>query len=199
MPWSGRSLSPILGPAGTIHRESGRRCIRHNLSILDHSNRCRGRYGGAVHALRDGSVSELHAHEGRVFAGVTSVPERRASWSRIGSIPAWAGEPQRRLSAKSTTRVYPRVGGGTGQSGVQALLYVGLSPRGRGNRDLSQWIEKTDGSIPAWAGEPTTSPGITCSRRVYPRVGGGTADDLTKTDTTPGLSPRGRGNRYAAA
>ena len=194
MPWSLGSVSLILGPAGIIHRDSGRRCTRHNPAVLDHSNRCRGRYGGAVHALRDGSVSEQHAHEGRVFAGVTSVPERRASWSRIGSIPAWAGEPLPAPMPKRRCRVYPRVGGGTLEAWEATLAQQGLSPRGRGNPGSLGGDAGPAGSIPAWAGEPGyhRSPGQSC--RVYPRVGGGTWISPKPRAKLPGLSPRGRGN-----
>ena len=50
------------------------------------------------------------------------------------SIPAWAGEPPRRLTGHSTRTVYPRVGGGTARTWWDAVCRRGLSPRGRGDR-----------------------------------------------------------------
>ena len=77
--------------------------------------------------------------------------------------------------------VYPRVGGGT--------LSIGLSPRGRGNPSNgmmpmpyprvgggTQLVYSSDRSIPAWAGEPSSSTRPIFVGSVYPRVGGGTFD-----------------------
>ena len=58
---------------------------------------------------------------------------------------------------------------------------------------------KTPGSIPACAGEPLpTSPRIR-TRKVYPRVCGGTAERMRTYWNVAGLSPRVRGNRLAPA
>ena len=73
---------------------------------------------------------------------------------RIGSIPAWAGEPASRDAKRQAKRVYPRVGGGTRRRLRGALVTVGLSPRGRGNRRRPGRIYARRRSIPAWAGEP---------------------------------------------
>ena len=98
------------------------------------------------------------------------------------SIPAWAGEPFRSWPAARIGRVYPRVGGGTGEipSSVEAAIrHTGLSPRGRGNLKSEAWhlASLPNRSIPAWAGEPVTITSL-------PRLG----------KPNPGLSPRGRGN-----
>ena len=50
------------------------------------------------------------------------------------SIPAWAGEPLANLYLARLPGVYPRVGGGTRAAPGRVLLFEGLSPRGRGNR-----------------------------------------------------------------
>ena len=70
------------------------------------------------------------------------------------SIPAYAGEPMRATSTAIGCGVYPRVCGGTAAGGVKAPPAKGLSPRMRGN--LNSEIENTlsNGSIPAYAGEP---------------------------------------------
>ena len=85
-------------------------------------------------------------------------------------IPAWAGEPQR-LVLRS--RVYPRVGGGTGGLPASAPGRAAVYPRvGGGTRAVHEGI----------------------MRGVYPRVGGGTRFQLGAGLRAQGLSPRGRGN-----
>ena len=49
-------------------------------------------------------------------------------------------------------------------------------------------------SIPACAGEPNRHRRPPGKRRVYPRVCGGTAETVSSTRSTTGLSPRVRGN-----
>ena len=112
----------------------------------------------------------------------------------LRSIPAWAGEPPTTALPRSPWAVYPRVGGGTHASAGAARRRRGLSPRGRGNRAESPDLDYESGSIPAWAGEPTTTSLPARFVAVYPRVGGGTALCGVARTGTPGLSPRGRGN-----
>ena len=113
-----------------------------------------------------------------------------------GSIPAWAGEPKSRRSPRDLRRVYPRVGGGTTRRTSAKIATRGLSPRGRGNLQDPECRASIDGSIPAWAGEPGTKGPAMPRARVYPRVGGGTSSPAGPPIAKPGLSPRGRGNRY---
>ena len=112
-----------------------------------------------------------------------------------GSIPAWAGEPIQAEPGRPIIGVYPRVGGGTWGGQRRPTPPKGLSPRGRGNRLPPQSGVKGSRSIPAWAGEPPPQPTRPQSRRVYPRVGGGTLHILKPRWMYQGLSPRGRGNR----
>ena len=75
-----------------------------------------------------------------------------------GSIPACAGEPASPGRWSPTSRVYPRVCGGTSQCLRQAWTEKGLSPRVRGNpRTISGWNGALR-SIPACAGEPGYAP-----------------------------------------
>ena len=115
----------------------------------------------------------------------------------LGSIPAWAGEPVSPSAAMPLEPVYPRVGGGTLPRGALVPHCTGLSPRGRGNRGGAHWKTQAIGSIPAWAGEPSVFPNRTAVKRVYPRVGGGTAQAESEGRSMKGLSPRGRGNRLS--
>ena len=114
-------------------------------------------------------------------------------WS-AGSIPAWAGKPERSPRSHATSTVYPRVGGETPHFiGDQASL-AGLSPRGRGNPGDSSIPGYFCGSIPAWAGKPSTWRMTRPRCRVYPRVGGETKAASSMMTRPCGLSPRGRGN-----
>ena len=74
----------------------------------------------------------------------------------------------------------------------------GLSPRGRGNLPLTAEEKPVDGSIPAWAGEPSFVDDTGDAQAVYPRVGGGTGIEGTGRGTGQGLSPRGRGNQHSS-
>ena len=135
-----------------------------------------------------------------------------------GSIPACAGEPCLRLFRRRGNRVYPRVCGGTGPVGVYRHTDEGLSPRVRGNLVLVLTDPSLQGSIPACAGEPPgTSPTgrrrqgsipacagepvgvcrVTESKRVYPRVCGGTSGFEHTSFSLSGLSPRVRGNHVS--
>ncbi len=110
------------------------------------------------------------------------------------SIPAWAGEPARRLSTGLYEPVYPRVGGGTAVDHWQNEVIRGLSPRGRGNQGVDSVGALWYRSIPAWAGEPHIRHIANERNAVYPRVGGGTWSIEQPWASGWGLSPRGRGN-----
>ena len=72
------------------------------------------------------------------------------------SIPAWAGEPHHVVVVPNADRVYPRVGGGTCADAGRRGGCGGLSPRGRGNLLAASVKRPSCGSIPAWAGEPSS-------------------------------------------
>ncbi len=121
----------------------------------------------------------------------------KLSQANQGSIPAWAGEPKGWRCAGPSGRVYPRVGGGTCPQATHSKRCPGLSPRGRGNLyEQLDWLE-TQGSIPAWAGEPPQAGSPHPMAGVYPRVGGGTTAGYALLVGFGGLSPRGRGNLVA--
>ena len=92
------------------------------------------------------------------------------------SIPACAGEPRCRLVCSVSDRVYPRVCGGTISDMVSYGIRWGLSPRVRGNLRRSCSRCAPVGSIPACAGEPSTSYTRRTYGQVYPRVCGGTCN-----------------------
>ena len=113
---------------------------------------------------------------------------------QAGSIPACAGEPSLGSDGCTGVKVYPRVCGGTADLASQILPPQGLSPRVRGNPHLPRPAQRRARSIPACAGEPATSGSTHTLSSVYPRVCGGTRSQKNRTDASPGLSPRVRGN-----
>ena len=125
---------------------------------------------------------------GNLDGGQRLPPARR-------SIPACAGEPYRHRADPGAFRVYPRVCGGTPDNALRRDFATGLSPRVRGNRRGNSDMAGSDGSIPACAGEPSTSTRDTATTTVYPRVCGGTPISPATGLETAGLSPRVRGNR----
>ena len=122
-------------------------------------------------------------------------PLRPRPGLHVGSIPACAGEPPSTTRLTNSCTVYPRVCGGTDTVARRVSPMVGLSPRVRGNHELTALRKQFDGSIPACAGEPSTQPPHRPGSGVYPRVCGGTRVAETVRLASPGLSPRVRGNR----
>ena len=111
-----------------------------------------------------------------------------------GSIPACAGEPPLAGQGRAVRPVYPRVCGGTSDSGHAAASGRGLSPRVRGNPVGALPADRAAGSIPACAGEPSAVRRRLGRRQVYPRVCGGTHIFFMPLGSDRGLSPRVRGN-----
>ena len=114
---------------------------------------------------------------------------------RLRSIPACAGEPIQALQNEWVVWVYPRVCGGTEDTGIDMPATKGLSPRVRGNQADSYILGHCERSIPACAGEPYAHCGRCYGVPVYPRVCGGTGLDEKSRHELEGLSPRVRGNR----
>ena len=117
--------------------------------------------------------------------------------STAGSIPACAGEPQRRTLWRWPRTVYPRVCGGARISEGSIPRGTGLSPRVRGSPVTDGGSTVGNGSIPACAGEPTEQPGVRLGARVYPRVCGGAKPVASVSAHALGLSPRVRGSLTA--
>ena len=117
----------------------------------------------------------------------------RATGNR--SIPACAGEPLPTAFSLPTSKVYPRVCGGTAKLAAATRTAEGLSPRVRGNRSLLNASRIVKRSIPACAGEPCLRWLTLIPTEVYPRVCGGTTTPFQLNYPVSGLSPRVRGNR----
>ena len=110
------------------------------------------------------------------------------------SIPACAGEPTGLHFRFGHSQVYPRVCGGTDGRYWVYGMYMGLSPRVRGNPHLMLTATMQLRSIPACAGEPAVAATIAARETVYPRVCGGTIFRAWQCQCIIGLSPRVRGN-----
>ena len=113
----------------------------------------------------------------------------------FGSIPACAGEPSTRSAPAGRCGVYPRVCGGTALRSLETASLPGLSPRVRGNPLVYSGGGPRPRSIPACAGEPSSSSCVRLRFPVYPRVCGGTIARRGSLRVRRGLSPRVRGNR----
>ena len=111
-----------------------------------------------------------------------------------GLSPRGRGNLWLRLRGLWSRGSIPRVGGATETEGGGLANFEGLSPRGRGNRCRSPEAAAVVGSIPAWAGQPSSILAMTGHEWVYPRVGGATAKRMINSLYGTGLSPRGRGN-----
>ena len=161
-------------------------------------HRCRNRQEAKVYPrVRGGTQSKRLKHpfpqglspRARGNHGITS-----AHILTPRSIPACAGEPTTQPTLSIWQQVYPRVRGGTWITSGCTRDDPGLSPRARGNLACPIPISRNQRSIPACAGEPPRRPARRRSRRVYPRVRGGTFKSEASSTTTSGLSPRARGN-----
>ena len=117
---------------------------------------------------------------------------------RRWSIPACAGQPQPGSYECPVPGVYPRVCGAACGSGRMRPGGSGLSPRVRGSLHQTHVHRGHRGSIPACAGQPTSTTGMKESTAVYPRVCGAARRPLEVKGVGYGLSPRVRGSRVSA-
>ena len=104
------------------------------------------------------------------------------------------GNPGECPCGRRRAGVYPRVCGGTGSIPTLGCKEIGLSPRMRGNPAGHAVPGSGNGSIPAYAGEPTPAFSPAAAAQVYPRVCGGTDLNSMRPYLVGGLSPRMRGN-----
>ena len=113
----------------------------------------------------------------------------------MGLSPRVRGNPWQGPFASGSSRVYPRVYGGTSVQEATPGFPRGLSPRVRGNLSRDGAAPRSTWSIPACTGEPTCRPRASAGAEVYPRVYGGTGAASGGRAGRYGLSPRVRGNR----
>ncbi len=111
-----------------------------------------------------------------------------------GSIPAHAGEPRPWRRVRARPWVDPRPRGGATTRRRRCPSHQGRSPPTRGSLERCHHSTLRIGSIPAHAGEPTTSPRRRCSWWVDPRPRGGAAVDAALNGAAAGRSPPTRGS-----
>ncbi len=114
--------------------------------------------------------------------------------NRVGPIPAGAGQPRMIPRARICLRAYPRGRGATRLARNPLMPARGLSPRARGNPNISCPADATMGPIPAGAGQPAVSAYTPMAKTAYPRGRGATYHRMTVARPAKGLSPRARGN-----
>ncbi len=116
-----------------------------------------------------------------------------------GSIPARAGQPAAAGSACRTGRVHPRSRGATAIHPGGLGAGVGPSPLARGNPHEPGGRQRSHGSIPARAGQPTRSRRWPRHEGVHPRSRGATERYGMQADLEYGPSPLARGNHELPA
>ena len=117
----------------------------------------------------------------------------------VGPIPACAGQPECEGRTGPGHWAYPRVCGATTALRSDALPFLGLSPRVRGNLEGSHCGTAVLGPIPACAGQPNRRWFLNVPTGAYPRVCGATMVSLIRETHCYGLSPRVRGNHAGGA
>ena len=111
-----------------------------------------------------------------------------------GTIPACAGEPRGLTLPLDEDGDYPRMRGGTEAKQNIERECKGLSPHAWPNRRHTERSVGRPGTIPACAGEPSTSSAGEARLRDYPRMRGGTCSSSAGRVRPTGLSPHARGN-----
>ena len=169
---------------------------------------------------RSRGATTLDCAQGVAVAGLSplargNLDRAAVAGSRLGPIPARAGQPLRLLLGccirrayprsrgatcawcprSAATRAYPRSRGATdsGQQGINCA--VGLSPLARGNLYRTPRPKAEPGPIPARAGQPSCADVCKKVYRAYPRSRGATKVTMKKKALPNGLSPLARGNR----
>ena len=138
------------------------------------------------------SASAQYGLSPRMRGNHPAVSDRLA---RQGPIPAHAGQPRANRDGVRSLGAYPRACGATGPVSWADPSAWGLSPRMRGNRNVSKVLTCAAGPIPAHAGQPVRWRPLVRRRRAYPRACGATRTRPWISASLPGLSPRMRGNR----
>ncbi len=113
----------------------------------------------------------------------------------IGSIPASAGQPRRRIIDPLLPTVYPRECGAARSVRPGCHTCTGLSPRVRGSLISISYLYLVCRSIPASAGQPIVIVVPPSYLRVYPRECGAAFIPDIDAIREEGLSPRVRGSR----
>ena len=113
------------------------------------------------------------------------------------SIPAHAGQPTHRAAPTPSERVHPRSRGAATRARPIAPNTAGPSPLTRGSRGRRRQGILAAGSIPAHAGQPSSTSTSWCQKGVHPRSRGAAGIVGDDHHASPGPSPLTRGSRTA--
>ena len=111
-----------------------------------------------------------------------------------GLSPLARGNRASRPFARAQQGAYPRSRGATAVGQKVGAFVEGLSPLARGNRRASSGRCRSDGPIPARAGQPEELCTHSSATRAYPRSRGATERNKQLAARIEGLSPLARGN-----
>ena len=122
------------------------------------------------------------------------IPKAGQGWRvSIRSIPAYAGDPLGSEYNLSPFAVYPRLRGGSDAASSSTRRIGGLSPPTRGILPDQIQTNPHFGSIPAYAGDPSSGLSLSLPTSVYPRLRGGSSHFQRHARIHIGLSPPTRG------
>jgi len=146
--------------------------------------------------VRGGSRRASGSSSGRSGRSPRARGKREHERERVrarGSIPACAGEADRRCGSDASRWVDPRVRGGSERAARIIERLAGRSPRARGKRSPRGRTARRPRSIPACAGEAVPIGSNVQRAPVDPRVRGGSCARLLLEPRARGRSPRARG------
>ncbi len=113
---------------------------------------------------------------------------------RLGSIPAFTGEPVVQVYHTALPPVHPRFHGGASNPYALASALTGPSPLSRGSRLNGLAHDEHEGSIPAFTGEPACRRSVGRGCAVHPRFHGGAVMVMLPVPSDAGPSPLSRGS-----
>ena len=161
------------------------------------SSRLRSAYSGRVHPRERGE--SLYVFRADVPVAGPSPRARgirqglHAGEDRQGSIPASAGNPPQSRGRLLLGGVHPRERGESSGFRWPAFSGHGPSPRARGIRERGSRRDRSDGSIPASAGNPHSITSSIARTTVHPRERGESRGAADQFVLFGGPSPRARG------
>ena len=123
-------------------------------------------------------------------------PSSLSNHSCCGIIPAYAGNTRLAAWSAGCRGDHPRVCGEHVRNSIVSWCSSGSSPRMRGTRLATRPKARSDGIIPAYAGNTSSSNRATVGTGDHPRVCGEHKGYSGKTSADTGSSPRMRGTHY---
>ncbi len=117
----------------------------------------------------------------------------------LGSIPAFTGEPVDLDGRGPRPGVHPRFHGGALVSASASIADRGPSPLSRGSHRTVTSTPSSNGSIPAFTGEPLALGSAVQGPWVHPRFHGGAFRVWSRVAYARGPSPLSRGSRRRAS